>query len=142
MNEDYLPIPSANNRYEICKAGKVRNARTKKLLKPYKNNVYTLYLKKKCRIKRTQAQLLWEVHGRLPKINIHPVPVTLRKDAQAFYFESKNKAAEFLRIHTNYSFDHMRTCLCEEYVLIAGWEVKYHIPKIEDWGRKKRRKSK
>ena len=129
---DFEPIPSLDYRYEIDQHGTVRNAETKKVLKPRTvKGVRTSSLSIKINGKKTTysiPSLLWEVHGKLSNPTI-PIGVTISKGGEVHYFPSLYKCSIWLepRLHLK------RRSIQNGYLYlrrseIAGWKITYHEP--------------
>lgn len=139
--ENYLPVPSLNNKYEISRRGILRNAITKKRLILYKdssgnspfysvrvNGTYT---------HRYLQQLMWEVHGVLPKVvTFRPaVSVTIQKSGEHFAFDSMTKCAKFLAYKEYYSFSWCNHQLQQHRKEIFGWHIFYRESEKADTSR-------
>ncbi len=82
MAENFMPIPSLNNLYEISPQGVVRNAKTKHIIQPVinikQNGKYT---------SKSVGNLLWEVYGRRRNdYYAKNIPVSIKKGNKKFYF--------------------------------------------------------
>lgn len=124
----YLPIPSAQNKYEIDTRGNVRNAHTKYVLKSSLQNqtpVVHLFIDGKS-IARSVRQLLWEVHGIKPtRLHLSPIPVWLFKDGEILYFECMKKAALFLSMKLFYTVKTIVNVMIKRQPEFKGWKIKY-----------------
>lgn len=149
--EQYLPIPSLDYKYEISNRGIVRNVRTKRTLRKFFSKFGTPFFSFKIKGSYTQrnlSQLLWEVHGILPKkISFLPsVEVTIQKGVKHYSFPSITKCAKYLAPIEQYSFSWIRCQLVERRKNIYGWKIFYREPEKIDLKatasplRKKRRK--
>lgn len=127
----YLPIPSLNYKYEIDERGKVRNAETKKNLKPVprKNRkVKTVRVmfeghRKECSVQ----QLLWEVHGKMPKLKRRrQIAVTVCNADFRYFFSSLNQAAIFLSSKVHYTKEWINWHFAKRIKEIFGWKIYYH----------------
>lgn len=133
--DDYLPIPSLGGKYEINQRGILRNAKTKKRLRLNRsadenaffysvkiNGIYT---------HRYLQQLMWEVHGVLPKAVAFrtAISVTIQKAGEHFTFDSITKCAKFLSPKEHYSFSWIFSQLQQRRKEIYGWKVFYHEDK-------------
>lgn len=81
-NEDsFEPIPSLDYRYEINRAGTVRNAKTKRIVKPIAKNRKSISFRYSGRnfICRNIGELLWEVHGQTFKPTKQPCPCSIQR---------------------------------------------------------------
>ena len=128
----FLPVPSFDYRYEISKKGVVRNAKTKKIIKSRKYcNIMIVCLRKNNGKTSffSVNQLLWEVWGVIPeRTSPSPVPVSLSKNAEHYYFPSMRKAAFFLSTKLFYSTHYIRTKFQARLSCIEGWNVRYKVP--------------
>ncbi len=137
---NYLPIPSLNGKYEINKYGIVRNSKTKKRLSPFKRGGESLVVSVKINGKDTHRsipQLLWEVHGALPKKVwfLPPVAVTIQKGVEHYSFESIKKCAKFLSAKEYYSFSWVCHQLFKRKENIYGWKIFYQRQEQADISR-------
>ena len=117
-------IPSLNYKYEIDTRGNVRNAKTKKILKKIvrrNKNIKSFTVRvifngrrKECSIQ----QLLWEVHGVVPK-----------KGGEMLFFQSLNKAAIFLSERLHYTKQWILNHFTKRIKEFHGWQIFYHIQK-------------
>lgn len=127
FDEAWQPVPSLNNLYELNVEGRLRNAATKKLLKPVLVRNYLHYRvlvdNKVCR-KRVGA-LLEEVFGILSKRKTQPIPVILRKDGGAYYFKSIKAGAQFLQRKVFFCADWISKKMNKRCHEICGWQVQY-----------------
>lgn len=129
--DDFLPIPSLDNKYEINNRGTVRNAKTKKRLKPFalhKCKMVSLFFEEK-RKHYSVNQLLWEVFGKVPKRTNKPaITVYLSKDGRNLYFPSIYKASIFLAENLFLTADAMDKRLRKRQSEIHGWKIFYREP--------------
>lgn len=106
MTESHIfePIPSLGGKYEINRLGKVRNAKTKRPLKPYRNTTYGFHVQKKL-VRRSRQSLLWEVFGVIPKkpLKEFQCEVIVIKEKCVFRFNSFAECARFLSKKIFYS---------------------------------------
>lgn len=127
----YAPIPSLKNKYEINRAGTVRNAKTKHPLRIHKirgaKRVYPVVdgVKRTCYI----SSLKWEVHGTIPKHpRREPIPCTAVKGTERHSFKSLKKCAAFIAEREFYSqhtvFKHVKS----RKPVIFGWKIFYREP--------------
>ena len=121
-SENFLPIPSLNNRYEINPLGVVRNAETKHILQT------VVSVKQNGRyISKSTNQLLWEVHGKRRKDAYQRnVPVSCRKDKEKYFFQSYRECAKFLSVKINYAQSTIMRFLRNHHDEICGWKIFYH----------------
>ena len=125
----YEPIPSLGYLYEIDTRGNVRNVKTKRQLKKKFDSgslKYQLWFNGK-KFTRGVQSLLWEVHGVEPNLkNLRAIGVTIRKGAEAYFFESLRKCSEFLSRRERLHPATLKKFLCQRESEICGWSVTYH----------------
>lgn len=121
----FMPIPSLDNRYEINRLGKVRNAVSKKLVKPKLNGkCYCFQIDYKY-ISRAVADLLWEVHGIIRKRRFRPCRCRAEKFRAKYSFESMKDCARFLAPKVFYSVGWLQQRLYRRDREIFGWKITY-----------------
>lgn len=120
----FAPIPSVNGKYEIDIVGNVRNARTKKRIKPNCRDVYSMYIDGKRWVYASRNNLLWEVHGQYKK-GSRPVAVWAEHSTGKFFFQSCTDCARFLLDKLYYSPYTLRTYLWARKPAFAGWSFTY-----------------
>ena len=121
-NENFLPIPSLENQYEINPRGVIRNANTKHILQTFvsvkQDGKY---------ISKSTANLLWEVHGERRKDAYQRnIPVSCRKDKEKYFFQSYRECAKFLSSKVNYAMSTVTGFLQHHKGEIGGWKIGYH----------------
>ena len=123
----WFPVHSLQCKYEINCFGEARNTQTKKLVKPIfdQNSVYYHFSIGGKNVHRLKSRLIAEVFGRGKACKKKPVPVILRKDGQAYYFESKYAAARFLAPKVFYAFETIARRMTDRQKEIYGWQAKY-----------------
>lgn len=121
MSENFMPIPSLNNLYEINPQGVVRNAKTKHVIQP------TVSVKVGGQYAgRSVNTLLWEVYGtRRKDAYAKAIPVSVEKYGEKYYFQSYAECARFLKRRENYEVPTTRKYLGERREKIFGWKIKY-----------------
>ncbi len=126
-------IRPATVKYTRETSGKVRNAETKQILKPLprKNRkvqavrVMFEWRRKECSVQ----QLLWEVHGKPPKLKARQqIAVTICSEGARLFFPSLNQAAIFLRRKTNYTKEWIQQHFAKRAKEVFGWQIMYHEP--------------
>ena len=124
---NWQPVPSLNNLYECDKNGRLRNAKTKRLIKPNKWFCYDVGLgEKRAHKKVSRSSLLWEVFGvPLHKRYTGEKPVIVSKGNQRFWFGSKAEAAEFLSKKILFVASTVRAWLAQCRHDIEGWHINY-----------------
>ena len=121
-NENFLPIPSLKNQYEINRAGVVRNTKTKHILQ----TVVSVKQDGKY-ISKSTANLLWEVHGKRRKDAYQKnIPVSCQKDKEKYFFQSYRECAKFLSGKVNYAQSTITGFLRHHKGEIGGWKIGYH----------------
>ena len=126
----YEPIPSLDNRYEINACGKVRNIKTKQVIKPKCNGKLICgQIGTGNYFCRAIADLLWEVHGIIKKRRFRPCPCScyhtssLRQDA--IHFPHMAACARFLAPKVYLSFKTVKQYLCKRPPQIGEWKIIY-----------------
>ena len=113
MNENFLPIPSLNNLYEINPRGEVRNAKTKHVIQP----MVHVKINGQC-VGRSINAFLWEVYGtRRKDAYAKEIPVSVEKNGEKYYFQSYSECARFFKKVEHYELPTMKKYLGQ---LIAG----------------------
>lgn len=120
----FEPIPSLNNRYEINITGIVRNAQTKIRLKPKRNTV-EIHTSKDGYFRRSIADLLWEVHGKIIKRRFRPVPCAVENAHKKFFFPNMVAAAKFLAPKIYLTAGAIEQHLNRRESEIYGWKITY-----------------
>lgn len=129
----YVPLPSLGGKYEIDGHRNVRNAKTKRKLKPMKRaqtNYYNFFFGKKS-TRRSVNQLMFEAFGYMPPTPSggEPIPVTIVNDKMRKHFPSLNTAAKFLAADLHYSVSSMIRLLSKKRAdNIYGWQIMYREP--------------
>lgn len=130
-NGYFSPIPSLDYMYEINPHGKIRNAKTKRLVKMFTRGNYDfsrLNIKGK-NYTGSVKKLLWEVYGIIPeKIPRQPVGVTLQKDNFGRFFQNAATAAKFLSPLVYLSVHTVAQYFYKRRKELYGWQVIYHEP--------------
>ena len=126
---EWLPVPSLGYKYEVFKNGSLRNAKTKQILKKISPTSYAVTINRK-RIFVTISNLLWEVHGILPKRSLtRNIPVTIQKDKVILHFKNIQTATEYLSKSEFYTTKYIRYFFSKRKTEIFGWQITYHLPK-------------
>ncbi len=128
----FYPIPSTGNKYEMNRNGKVRNAKTKRVLKTTDggNVVHLAYGGKGYAISITM--LKWEVFGITPSKSAQtPKPLSVSKGNRRFFFDTKAACARFLAAELTYSTAGILYYLSANKNWIHGWTVKYFDEPLE-----------
>lgn len=113
--------------YEINGFGAVRNARTKRAVKPIRirGGVYYHLSVNDKTVHCNPNELLAEILGTPVIYKKNAVPVVLRKDKCSWYFKSIEKAAVFLSGKVYYCVDTIRKLLGKRQSEIYGYSVTY-----------------
>ncbi|MBQ3337532.1 MAG: hypothetical protein IJG80_09030 [Selenomonadaceae bacterium] len=128
----FMPIPSLGGRYEINLTGVVRNARTKKIIKPYPNKwVVQLCMGRGKKNTRAIRNLLWEVHGKIIKRRFQPCPCSAENNTGKFFFENLACCARFLAPKVFYTVDTVRVYLYRRDPAIGEWKITYLKPEYD-----------
>lgn len=141
-NEEFLPIPSTNYRYEINKTGVARCVKSKRNLKQYKTSTgkiwYTMQTTsdRKKHTRRFADSLLAEVWGTENKKWRCPIPVILTKGNRRIYFESIGAASRFLATQYFFQVGTFASRLKKRWRIIEGWAVTYLCDDNNDYARK------
>lgn len=134
--DEFLPIPSLDNKYEINNRGVVRNAISKRIMTPVKsprkrtaeicirdvNNRSTT---------RSLQQLMWEVWGILPKrhsVAENAMSVQIQRYGEYRSFSSYSQCAAFLAPKLNLSHHHLRKLFTLKVSTIGEWQIFYKQP--------------
>lgn len=121
MNENFLPIPSLDNLYEISPRGEVRNVKTKHALQP----TIHVQINGKC-VGRSINALLWEVFGtRRKDAYAKEIPVSVEKNGEKYFFQSYSECARFFKKVEHYELPTTRKYLGQHREIIYGWKIKY-----------------
>lgn len=121
MSENFLPIPSLDNLYEINPQGVVRNVRTKKEISPFLSFQF-----KDRHTSRTIASLLLEVHGIKKAVqNVHSIECSCTDGDKKYHFQTLKELAKFLAPKTHYKRKTIEDYLSKRKSEIGIWQIKY-----------------
>lgn len=121
MNENFQPIPSLDNLYEISPQGVVRNAKSKKILMPF-----VIMQTKNKHTSRTIASLLLEVHGIKMKVqNARAIECSCTDGKKNYHFQTLKEMAKFLAPKVHYSRRTVEEYLNKRKSEIGDWKIKY-----------------
>lgn len=123
-DENFSPIPSLGDKYEINPQGVVRNARTKKTLKPSVHDVYSFYDTDGVIVYHSKASLLWEVHG-IIKTAWKKQAVRAEHNNKIYSFPTCAECARFLKTKLYYSLHTLQCYLWKRKPSFAGWTFTY-----------------
>lgn len=127
-DENFEPIPSTGGKYEMTKRGTVRNAKTRRILRPdtkTKTVAFSIDGKKQT---RSISSLKWEVFGILPRhksVAENKRRVWVKQGILILRFESFRACSRFLAQKTFYSQIHIRRHLARRVNEFAGYEFIY-----------------
>ena len=121
MSENFIPIPSLNNLYEINPQGVVRNAKTKKEL-----SVMVGFQFKGKHTSRTVASLLFEVHGQKSQLQkMQAIQCSCSDGDKKYHFQTLKELAKFLAPKTRYKRKTVEDYLSKRKSEIGIWQIKY-----------------
>ena len=125
--EKFYPINSLDNLYETDFWGNVRNARTKKFLKPALSSGRVFYHVKANgkNLMRSKDEVLLELFDVAYSPKWRKIPVQLSKERQAWRFNSITEAAKFLAPRVFFSADYLRCILGRRQPEVFGYKVAY-----------------
>ena len=121
----FVPIPSLGGRYEINITGKVRNSRTKKIIKSKCNGKYYDFQIGGNYIGRATADLLWEVHGIIRERRFRPCPCSCENHQGKFFFQNMADCARFLSPKVFLGIRTVKNYLVRRDEAIEGWKITY-----------------
>ncbi len=121
----FVPIFSAPN-YEINRRGKVRNRKTKRILKLLNNNKVRIYINGQAK-DRSISNLLYETFGVKTKNARLSIPLFVSKGNLRFHFDSLAAAARFLSKQLFLSFAAVHSYFTKRRTDIYGWRINYLI---------------
>lgn len=119
----FEPIPSLGGRYEIDTRGVVRNALTKKTIKPVRGCIY-VYKDGKLNSHSVKS-LLWEVHGIIKTRRCKPIPCYVENQNQKLFFKSLSACARFLAPKLFYAEKTVAHWLWRRDPTAGEWEITY-----------------
>lgn len=124
-NDTFEPIPSVDGKYEIDIKGNVRNAHTKKRLKPNCKDVYSMYdATGKKFVYAARNNLLWEVHG-VYKKGWAVVAVRAEFQNRRYTFENCAECARFLLDKLPLALNTIQCYLWRRKPAIGDWHFTY-----------------
>lgn len=122
----FVPIYSLNNKYEINRAGVVRNVATKLVLKTKANGkCVSIQLNAHKYISRAIADLLWETHGKIIKRRFRPCPCSAESKSGKRFFDNLTQCAHFLAPKVFYAVGTVKDYLCRRDPFIGEWKITY-----------------
>lgn len=122
----FVPIYSLNNKYEINRAGVVRNVATKLVLKTKANGkCVSIQLNAHKYISRAIADLLWETHGKIIKRRFRPCPCSAESKSGKRFFDNLTQCAHFLAPKVFYAVGTVKAYLCRRDPFIGEWKITY-----------------
>lgn len=127
----FAPIPSLDYRYEINRAGTVRNAKSKRIVKTTAHSKKSIVFRDANRnfICRHIDELLWEVYGKKFKPYNPPCPCVAENNHRRFSFPSLHACARFLADKLFYTESHIARKLCKRPSVIGEWKISYPVSK-------------
>lgn len=126
----FEPIPSLDNRYEIDTRGRIRNVRTKQVLKRNcGKNAVSIEISRDKFIYCNIADLLWEVHGIIEERRRKYCPCSCYHTSSlrqgVLSFTSMAACARFLAPKVYLGFNTVKNYLCERKPQIGDWKIIY-----------------
>ena len=122
----YEAIPSTGDKYEIDRRGNVRNATSKKVLKPDDTGKCVAVRSGEGKFtRRSIADLLWEVHGVIKKKSSAPVRCAAENAKGKFFFPNMMACARFLAPKIFFSVSTVHRHLHRRTKAIGEWTVTY-----------------
>lgn len=130
MEEKWLPVASLNNLYEISNWGRLRNAKTGRVLKlTWRGEVLFAHLSiNGTGVWRSINKILKETHGiTLQRVNppVYWVGVKMQNGEREVQFLTITAAIDFLAQETNYSRSHLRALMTYRKEKIGDWNITY-----------------
>ena len=125
-HSSFEPIYSLDGKYEINRAGVVRNVATKLVLKTKANGkCVSIQLSAHKYISRAIADLLWETHGKIIKWRFRPCPCSAESNAGKFFFDNLTLCACFLSPKVFLAVSTIKNYLCRRNSIVGGWKITY-----------------
>lgn len=124
--EQWVLVPSLNDKYEITRDGRLRNARTKRIIK-LGNDRYTVTVGLE-RIEVLKDKLLEEVFGVPfvpPKPRARYVPCIVEKGGKSERFNLLGTAAAFIAAETHFSHSYVMAMFKRREPVVFGFNVTY-----------------
>ena len=131
MRDQWHPIKSLNNLYEINRKGVVRNAKTKRVKKLIQNYNFCGYVfwNNGEQVSRALKRLLNEVFGKGFKTpHWVKISTTISKDGKRLKFDSLSATMRFLSEVENKNFETVRYFIRKRSNEIYGWKIIFHRP--------------
>ena len=126
-SNNWQPVPSLDCKYEVTESGRLRNAKTKRILKRHYPYAYAVKINGRTKYLSIRS-LLWEVHGIIKPAAPRIVPITIFCDGQKRYFPTLAVAAKFLADKFFFAVSTIRVMLCGRKTEICGCKITYHLP--------------
>lgn len=122
------PVPTLGYRYEINIHGKLRNAKTKKLLKVRYRSYYDVCVDGKAK-RISIKNLLWETHGIIPTRHKRtPISIVAECNGVKMYFKTIAALAKYLAPKIFYAVSTLKTHFAARIKSLAGWTFTYILP--------------
>ena len=126
VHSTFVPIYSLDNKYEINRAGVVRNVATKLVLKTKANDkCVSIQLSAHKYISRAIADLLWEAHGKIIERRFRPCPCSAESNSEKKFFDNLTQCAHFLAPKVFFAVSTIKNYLCRRDIFIGEWKITY-----------------
>lgn len=126
VHSTFVPIYSLDNKYEINRAGVVRNVATKLVLKTKANGkCVSIQLSAHKYISRAIADLLWEAHGKIIERRFRPCPCFAESNSGKKFFDNLTQCAHFLAPKVFLAVRTIKNYLCRRNIFIGEWKITY-----------------
>jgi hypothetical protein len=123
-NEQWFPVPSLNNKYEISQSGKLRNSKSKRILSPNGRQYVVMIDHKRASV--TADKIFFEIFGTcrfLHRKNYFPCIVHVGEDK--IFFPHFNEAAAFIAEKKFYTQGTVRELLSKRCPVVYGFPISY-----------------
>lgn len=124
----FVPIPSLGGKYEINIHGKVRNAFSKLIIKPFEGRVVVFDGKKYTN--RSVKDLLWEVHGKEYRPRLRACPCVASTSCFRKKFPTLAACAQFIAPQVYRTVGTVREHLHKREQNVFGFDITY-LPRKE-----------
>lgn len=123
-NEQWFPVPSLNNKYEISQNGKLRNSKSKRILSPNERS-YDVWIDHK-QVTVTADKIFFEIFGTCRFLNRKRYfPCIVHVGEDKFFFPHFNEAAAFIAEKRFYTQDTVRRLLTKRCPAIYDFKISY-----------------
>lgn len=125
--EDWVPVKSMHNLYELNFGGQLRNVKTKRILKPQKHCKKSWYCVKvgSVWVSKSIKELLAEVWELPSVVKKRAVRVIITKDNSGWYFPSLSAASVFLSSTTRYVAGTAMMRLGQRWKMFCDYKITY-----------------